>query len=54
MNKRFVCLNLRTEAGRAAMRKLLSGADVFVTNYRVQALEAMGLTYDQLKGSFPA
>ncbi|CAB1242560.1 Putative acyl-CoA transferase [Ruminococcaceae bacterium BL-6] len=53
MNKRFVCLNLRTEAGRAAMRKLLSGADVFVTNYRVQALEAMGLTYDQLKGEFP-
>lgn len=53
MNKRFVCLNLRTEAGRDAMMKLLSGADIFITNYRVQALEPMGLTYEQLKETFP-
>lgn len=53
MNKRFVCLNMRTEAGHAAMMKLLSEADVFITNYRVQALEPMGLTYDQLKETFP-
>ena len=53
MNKRFVCLNLRTEAGRDAIMRLLSGADIFITNYRVQALEPMGLTYEQLKESFP-
>lgn len=33
--------------------KLLETADVFLTNYRVQALEKMGLTYDQLKGTYP-
>ncbi|WP_169008592.1 CaiB/BaiF CoA transferase family protein [Faecalispora jeddahensis] len=53
INKRFVCLNMRTEAGLAAMKKLLAGADVFVTNYRVQALEPMGLSYEQLKEEFP-
>lgn len=53
MNKRFVALNMRTEEGSAAMMKLLSTADVFVTNYRVQALEPMGLTYEQLKEKFP-
>lgn len=53
MNKRFVGLNMRSKEGSAAMMKLLSTADVFVTNYRVQALEPMGLTYEQLKDKFP-
>ena len=53
MNKRFISLNLRTEAGRAAMMKLLETADVFLTNFREQALEGMGLAYEQLKDRFP-
>lgn len=53
LNKRFVALNMRTEEGRGAMMKLLAQADVLVTNYRLQALEGMGLTYEQLKESFP-
>ena len=53
MNKRFVSINMRTEAGRKAMDKLLAKADVFITNYRVQALEGMGLAYEQIKGKFP-
>ena len=53
LNKRFVGLNMRTERGHEAMMKLLEGADVFVTNYRVQALEGMGLAYEQLKEKFP-
>lgn len=53
LNKRFVSLNLRSAEGMAALMKLLEQADVFVTNYRVQALEPMGLTYEQLKGRFP-
>ena len=53
LNKRFVSLNLRTEAGHAAMMKLLETADVFVTNFREQALEGMGLAYEQLKDRFP-
>ena len=33
--------------------KLLEGADVLLTNFREQALEGMGLSYEQLKGRFP-
>lgn len=53
LNKRFVALNMRTQAGHNVMMKLLERADVFLTNFRVQALEGMGLTYDQLKERFP-
>lgn len=53
MNKRFVSLDMRSEEGSTAMMKLLVEADVFITNYRVQALQAMGLTYEQLKDRFP-
>ncbi len=53
MNKRFVSLDMRSEEGSDAMMKLLTTADVFITNYRVQALQAMGLTYEQLKDQFP-
>ncbi|HWP50911.1 MAG TPA: CaiB/BaiF CoA-transferase family protein [Clostridia bacterium] len=53
INKRFVSLDMKTKEGSAAMLKLLATADIFVTNYRVQALEGMGLTYEQLKEKFP-
>lgn len=53
INKRFVSLNLRTPAGQEAMLKLLERADVLVTNFRVQALEGMGMAYEQLKDRFP-
>ena len=53
INKRFVSLNMRTPAGHEAMMKLLEHADVFVTNFRVQALEGMGMSYEQLKDRFP-
>ncbi len=53
LNKRFVSLNLRSEAGHEAMMKLLETADVFLTNFRVQALEGMGLAYEQIKDRFP-
>lgn len=53
LNKRFVALNLRTEAGHKAMLKLLETADVFLTNFRMQALEGMELAYEQIKDQFP-
>lgn len=53
LNKRFVSLNLRTQTGYEAMMKLLKTADVFLTNFRVQALDGMGLAYEQLKDRFP-
>ncbi|MEA4932029.1 MAG: CoA transferase, partial [Lawsonibacter sp.] len=53
LNKRFVSVNLRTEEGKAVIMKLLETADVFLTNYRIQALEGMGLAYEQLKNKLP-
>ena len=53
LNKRFVSLNLRTKEGLEVMLRLLSHADVLLTNFREQALEGMGLAYDQLKERFP-
>lgn len=51
--KRDVCLNLRTDEGKAAMRRLIAEADIFVTNYREKALAAMGLTYEDVKAINP-
>jgi crotonobetainyl-CoA:carnitine CoA-transferase CaiB-like acyl-CoA transferase len=43
-NKRSVVLNLKTEAGRAGLRKLLPTADVFVHNMRQEAMDKLGFT----------
>jgi len=53
INKRFLSINLRSEKGIVTILKLLKEADVFITNYRVQALKGMGLAYDQIKDKFP-
>ncbi len=42
-DKRFVCLNLRIPAGLEALRRILRGCDVLVTNIRPEALARMGL-----------
>ena len=52
-NKRIIAINQRTEEGKEIMRKLLLNADVFVTNFRKEALEAMGLDYNTLKEKNP-
>lgn len=53
MDKRFITLNLKTERGLEVMYKLLSKADVFVTNTRTKGLVKLGLDYDTLKEKFP-
>ena len=52
--KRFISLNLKTQSGMEAFRKLLSRADVFLTNTRPAALERLGLSYEQLKEEYPS
>lgn len=47
-NKRSAKLNLRDPAALAALKALVSGADVFVENYRPGVLEKMGLAPDVL------
>jgi crotonobetainyl-CoA:carnitine CoA-transferase CaiB-like acyl-CoA transferase len=47
-NKRSVALNLRTDAGKDALRRLLKTADVMIENYRAGTLEKMGLAPDKI------
>ena len=53
-NKRGIVLNLKDAKGQEAMHRLLSRADVFVTNNRQDALERLGLSYEQLCARYPA
>jgi len=48
-NKRAITLNLKTEQGRAILKKLVATADVLVENYRPGAFEALGLGYEDLR-----
>ena len=48
-NKRSVVLNLKTEAGRAGLRKLLPTADVFVHNMRQEAMDKLGFTFKAVR-----
>ena len=48
-NKRCIALDLKTEGGRAALKKLAAQwADILVENYRPGAFKALGLGYDEL------
>lgn len=52
-NKRGISLNTKTPEGMAALMSLLETADVFITNWRLGALQRAGLDYDTLKQRFP-
>lgn len=52
-NKRSVVLDLKTEGGRTALRKLLRGADAFVHNMRQQALDKLGFTFAAVRETNP-
>lgn len=51
--KRSVALDLKHEAGRAALLRLCEGADAFVTNFRAQAMRGLRLTYDDIAAVNP-
>jgi crotonobetainyl-CoA:carnitine CoA-transferase CaiB-like acyl-CoA transferase len=51
--KRSVTLDLRTEAGREAMDRLVATTDVFLTNLRRDALERLGLDHGRLRERYP-
>lgn len=52
-NKRSITLDLKTEAGREVLKKLVATADVLVENYRPGAFEALGLGYEVLSAINP-
>jgi crotonobetainyl-CoA:carnitine CoA-transferase CaiB-like acyl-CoA transferase len=52
-NKRSVVLDLKQEAGREALRRLLVTADVLFHNMRPQALAALGFDYASVRAINP-
>ena len=53
-NKQFLALNLKDEDGKAALNKLISTADIFLSNMRLPALKKLGFSYEDLKEAFPS
>ncbi|WP_326565842.1 CoA transferase [Amycolatopsis rhabdoformis] len=47
-NKRGIVLDLKSERGREAVRRLVADADVLVENFRPGTLERWGLAYESL------
>jgi crotonobetainyl-CoA:carnitine CoA-transferase CaiB-like acyl-CoA transferase len=45
-NKRSVALNLKSEAGRELMLRLVKDADILVENYRPGVMKRLGLSYE--------
>lgn len=52
-NKRGTAINLKSEAGKDVVRRLLGSADVVIENYRVGTMERLGLGYESLHQQNP-
>jgi len=52
-NKRSLCLNLKSPDGKAALLRLVAGADVVMENFRPGTLDRLGLGFEVLKGVKP-
>lgn len=48
-NKRSICLDLKSPAGREVLYTFVKQADVVVENFRAEVKERLGIDYDQLK-----
>ncbi len=51
--KRAICLDLKQQAAREALLRVLDGCDVFVSNMRPDALARLGLDADSTRASRP-
>ena len=52
--KKSVTLDLKSEAGRSALDKLMATADVFVENFRDESLAKMGYSPDAIREKYPS
>jgi crotonobetainyl-CoA:carnitine CoA-transferase CaiB-like acyl-CoA transferase len=52
-NKRGIALDMRGDEGRAVLRRLADGADVFIENYRKGAMEHYGVGWDEVRRTNP-
>ena len=53
-NKRGIAVDLKSDGGKAVLRRLLSTADVVIENYRRGTMERFGLGYETLKRDNPS
>ncbi|MBL8833759.1 MAG: CoA transferase [Rhodospirillales bacterium] len=52
-NKRGIALDLKQDAGKDVLRKLLGGADVLIENYRLGTLDRLGFGWDAVHALNP-
>ncbi len=52
-NKRGIAVDLKKEAGREVVRRLLVSADALIENYRAGTMERLGLGYETLRQENP-
>jgi crotonobetainyl-CoA:carnitine CoA-transferase CaiB-like acyl-CoA transferase len=52
-NKRGTAINLKSEAGRSLLRRMLATADVLIENFRPGTMERLGLGYESLRETNP-
>ncbi|MGE4219422.1 MAG: CaiB/BaiF CoA transferase family protein [Alphaproteobacteria bacterium] len=52
-NKRGFAVDLKSEGGKRAIRKLIQGADILIENFRPGTLEKLGLGYEELRKDNP-
>ncbi len=52
-NKKSICLNLKSERGVTAAKRLVSDADILLENFRPGAMDRLGLGYEDLKADNP-
>ena len=52
-NKRSITLDLKSEAGRDVLRRMVTTADILVENFRPGAFDALGLGYEALSAINP-
>ena len=53
-NKRSICLDLKSAAGKEAAFRLLKDADVLIENFRPGAMDKLGFGYEELSRINPA
>ena len=52
-NKKSIAVNLKTEAGKAVVHKLLETAVIIIENFGPGTMERLGFGYDDLKEQYP-
>jgi crotonobetainyl-CoA:carnitine CoA-transferase CaiB-like acyl-CoA transferase len=52
-NKRGIALDLKTEGGKAVLKRLVVSADVLIENFRADTMDGLGLGYETLSAINP-